>query len=121
MFSGEAMEVLPGQNSPCSPVALPSIATLSFPTKRMVRWWLRVAIWAGGHSLFAMAARSLPTRRPARRRISSAYRRRPRFLPARKTLGSRSEEHTSELQSLLRILYADLGWKKKNIQHIHTT
>src|SRR3546814_9600357 len=28
-------------------------------------------------------------------------------------LGERSEEHTSELQSLMRISYADFCWKKK--------
>src|SRR3546814_1663933 len=29
----------------------------------------------------------------------------------------RSEEHTSELQSLMRISYAVFCWKKKNIKH----
>src|SRR3546814_6916638 len=33
----------------------------------------------------------------------------------------RSEEHTSELQSLMRISYAVFCLKKKNIQHITTT
>src|SRR3546814_7552737 len=32
--------------------------------------------------------------------------------------GQRSEEHTSELQSLMRISYADFGLKKKNVKHI---
>src|SRR3546814_4257819 len=33
----------------------------------------------------------------------------------------RSEEHTSELQSLMRISYAVFCLKKKNIQHIYCT
>src|SRR3546814_4436376 len=33
----------------------------------------------------------------------------------------RSEEHTSELQSLMRISYAVFCLKKKNTQHLHTT
>src|SRR3546814_5803443 len=46
------------------------------------------------------------------------------ILPARLELRSvRSEEHTSELQSLMRISYAVfcLKKKKKNHQHNHTT
>src|SRR3546814_9570912 len=35
-------------------------------------------------------------------------------------LGSRSEEHTSELQSLMRISYAVFCLKKKNIKYIIT-
>src|SRR3546814_2392017 len=34
-------------------------------------------------------------------------------------LGSRSEEHTSELQSLMRISYAVFCLKKKNIRYMH--
>src|SRR3546814_1419019 len=34
---------------------------------------------------------------------------------------ARSEEHTSELQSLMRISYAVLRLKNHNFQHIHTT
>src|SRR3546814_10651996 len=33
---------------------------------------------------------------------------------------TRSEEHTSELQSLMRISYADFGLKKTNIKHNYT-
>src|SRR3546814_1748703 len=33
--------------------------------------------------------------------------------------GNRSEEHTSELQSLMRISYAVFCWKKKNKNHKH--
>src|SRR3546814_4503009 len=34
---------------------------------------------------------------------------------------TRSEEHTSELQSLMRISYADFFWKKKTITLTHDT
>src|SRR3546814_6317367 len=37
----------------------------------------------------------------------------------RPATGKRSEEHTSELQSLMRISYAVFCLKKKNKQHIH--
>src|SRR3546814_4675166 len=37
-----------------------------------------------------------------------------RNLDSRSKLGKRSEEHTSELQSLMRISYAVFGLKKKN-------
>src|SRR3546814_4259919 len=68
------------------------------------------------------AAISVPpyrTARPplARRRSSAPRPRTPRTLPERK----RSEEHTSELQSLMRISYAVFCLKKKNIQHTHTS
>src|SRR3546814_6973265 len=39
-------------------------------------------------------------------------------LPFRQPLGSRSEEHTSELQSLMRISYAVFCLKKKNYTKI---
>src|SRR3546814_2017578 len=48
-------------------------------------------------------------------------------LTSRRDLGDRSEEHTSELQSLMRISYAVFCWKKKQSyhlwqpQHNHTT
>src|SRR3546814_1740564 len=32
---------------------------------------------------------------------------------------NRSEEHTSELQSLMRISYAVLGWNKKKVHNTH--
>src|SRR3546814_10729766 len=34
-------------------------------------------------------------------------------LAARRTITDRSEEHTTELQSIMRIAYAVCGWKKK--------
>src|SRR3546814_17842542 len=41
--------------------------------------------------------------------------------PPRTTLAERSEEHTSELQSLMRISYAVFCLKKKNIEAKQTT
>src|SRR3546814_3351943 len=38
---------------------------------------------------------------------------------APETVGTRSEEHTSELQSLMRISYAVFCLKKKKRRHIH--
>src|SRR3546814_6526899 len=44
-----------------------------------------------------------------------------RYYSLRDALGGRSEEHTSELQSLMRISYAVFCLKKKNhIHHINT-
>src|SRR3546814_1898696 len=42
---------------------------------------------------------------------------RGRPIPRRPSPGRRSEEHTSELQSLMRISYAVFCLKKKNTQH----
>src|SRR3546814_6236014 len=59
-------------------------------------WWL----WFGGSGLVALA--DCPDWRPAGAR------------PAADSCFSRSEEHTSELQSLMRISYAVFCLKKKN-------
>src|SRR3546814_3333300 len=45
----------------------------------------------------------------------------PRFRRTMDAERMRSEEHTSELQSLMRISYAVFCLKKKNIKHINTT
>src|SRR3546814_3241888 len=45
---------------------------------------------------------------------SSGERTRTRPVPVFEDTGTRSEEHTSELQSLMRISYADFCLKKKN-------
>src|SRR3546814_8499935 len=42
-------------------------------------------------------------------------------LEVQQQLGDRSEEHTSELQSLMRISYAVFCLKKKNINNSHQT
>src|SRR3546814_6733268 len=49
---------------------------------------------SGGHGVFRLVLKSIRSRREIR---------------------IRSEEHTSELQSLMRLSYAVLCWKKKNI------
>src|SRR3546814_6351796 len=45
---------------------------------------------------------------------------RPRFRRAAVPASGRSEEHTSELQSLMRISYAVFCLKKKNNEYRHT-
>src|SRR3546814_8166483 len=62
-----------------------------------------------GRRSLSKAAASLPFRGPERRRPD-------RYPPSRErwpTLARRSEEHTSELQSLMRISYAVFCLKKK--------
>src|SRR3546814_1188641 len=46
---------------------------------------------------------------------------RPTSLPFRAGSAARSEEHTSELQSLMRISYAVFCLKKNNREHIHVS
>src|SRR3546814_7450477 len=60
------------------------------------------------------AAGGPPRRRPARRRRSGATR-------ARMVGTARSEEHTSELQSLMRTSYAVFRLQKKKQQQLHAT
>src|SRR3546814_5822559 len=86
------------------------------------RWRTR----SGGHGWRSEPSR---IRRPARHsdRVEAADRReqRKRTLVARRHTGcaydgQRSEEHTSELQSLMRISYAVFCLKKKNVKTIKT-
>src|SRR3546814_5275068 len=65
------------------------------------------AVGVGGFVVGGRQARLLVARRSAREELIHA---------ADKT-GARSEEHTSELQSLMRISYAVFFLKKKNTQH----
>src|SRR3546814_6795553 len=71
-------------------------------------------------TLFRSAARSRrdPDQRARRQAVQGADRRRrrpfrPRFLLRPAAAAGRSEEHTSELQSLMRISYAVFCLKKK--------
>src|SRR3546814_8921561 len=77
----------------------------------------------------AKAVRDIPAR-PANRAndqfapglryiASSARPRRTSAIAARMPTGARSEEHTSELQSLMRISYAVFCLKKKIHKHKH--
>src|SRR3546814_6083348 len=53
--------------------------------------------------------------RPAFNEVNEARQERERMInEATKQANQRSEEHTSELQPLMRITYAVFGWKKKN-------
>src|SRR3546814_10565977 len=56
----------------------------------------------------------------SRRTIPAAYSKREAYTGQRSS-PSRSEEHTSELQSLMRISYAVFCLKKKNTDKLHTT
>src|SRR3546814_9510713 len=81
----------------------------------------------------APLGRRRPTRRRSSRSGCAGTRRRAgrdwisrtragRRPPVARASPHRSEEHTSELQSLLRISYAVFCLKKKNIKrHVHTT
>src|SRR3546814_9833245 len=70
-----------------------------------------------GHLAADISTRSTAIPEMQRAAGSTRYRR-LLFVPARATLKRRSEEHTSELQSLMRISYAVFCLKKKilNIQ-----
>src|SRR3546814_2203190 len=61
-------------------------------------------------------ARSSPSRCRRNRSASSP---RPMQAATHRATGSRSEEHTSELQSLMRISYAVFCLKKKTKKHNH--
>src|SRR3546814_7067298 len=63
----------------------------------------------------------LPLYRDTLKTIEASIRREHTVtLPAREAKIRRSEEHTSELQSLMRISYAVFCLKKKNIQETDT-
>src|SRR3546814_5373179 len=64
---------------------------------------------------------ALPRRRDAPRKGRRAQGARKLSLPAqpRRRAARRSEEHTSELQSLMRIYYAVFGLKKKKQQELN--
>src|SRR3546814_1510765 len=82
---------------------------------RSARRYARPAAGGGGfRRADAGAARAVRSHRRLRRRLPPA-RRGPRPVPprARGRRGGRSEEHTSELQSLMRISYAVFCFKKK--------
>src|SRR3546814_4460734 len=95
----------------------------------------RLSLGVGGGALSMQLSRSLPHTSPSSWRwaatdgcrwIHPPATQHYRFLPRPpRGLGScsrwrRSEEHTSELQSLMRISYAVFWLKTKNIQHTIT-
>src|SRR3546814_4144826 len=96
-------------------------ATASAPCDRDRRPRPRRGLGGGRHKAGRSRARS---RERARRKVLSAIRscptvsrRRSGPVPGRRR---RSEEHTSELQSLMRISYAVFCLKKKKTQKLHT-
>src|SRR3546814_7722232 len=69
-----------------------------------------------GRDIFRRPARGAVDRLPIHR-----HRRRHRRILIRSPGGRRSEEHTSELQSLMRISYAVFCLKKKNTNYTKNT
>src|SRR3546814_9430462 len=80
--------------------ALGKIATL-LGALGQAEHFLRAALAKGGDS------------RPVRRQLASVLEQQERLVEAEAMLAARSEEHTSELQSLMRISYAVFCLKKK--------
>src|SRR3546814_3183254 len=95
-----------------------------------LNWWNRAAVrWRGRWRLSAATCRASP-RRPDEKRFFSQVResrdssgRSVRGLRTqrRPDRGMRSEEHTSELQSLMRISYAVFCLKKKTYKDTSLT
>src|SRR3546814_1690341 len=74
------------------------------------------------HSRLLLVARSLRASQPKRHKASLRQKRAQLVsFRDRRTRGRRSEEHTSELQSLMRISYAVFCLKKKKTQQTYTT
>src|SRR3546814_5612910 len=78
--------------------------------------YINIAIMPPAQQCWSSRGKSLF--RQERSEILALYRRESRRFRQRKLLLFRSEEHTSELQSLMRISYAVFCLKKKN-QKIH--
>src|SRR3546814_10565957 len=66
-------------------------------------------------------APSVPAASSSRRSTASIERRTARTINGNPMTAERSEEHTSEVQSLMRISYAVFCLKKKQKQHINHT
>src|SRR3546814_8613008 len=71
-------------------------------------------------TLFRSSCGSSPARHSSSGCAATAHCR-PRFRRSPPQWSARSEEHTSELQSLMRISYAVFCLKKKNKTNIHVT
>src|SRR3546814_6886934 len=97
---------------------------------------LRPRVYIAHTNIRGIRARSVPIRPQHRRRYQTdkeatewrSKQRTTNTLQARRPIGitcsacsRRSEEHTSELQSLMRISYAVFCLKKKNTKYKHTT
>src|SRR3546814_10566279 len=77
-----------------------------------LRWRRRYSASSNGSGGVSSVMRSANGRRPPRRTGGRDRRQRKRIIASRAASG-RSEEHTSELQSLMRISYAVFCLKKK--------
>src|SRR3546814_5421173 len=84
-----------------------------FPYTTLFRSWVSPACNPRPHCLGFLPWRKQPTFRSSRSFHGLAYL--CRHVP-RRTSSRRSEEHTSELQSLMRISYAVFCLKKKNLK-----
>src|SRR3546814_9265972 len=83
------------------------VLTHSFPTRRssdLAPWHSGVAAKRASRSASMPAIRAGSTARPNTHQ------------PSRASIAARSEEHTSELQSLMRISYAVFCLKKTNVK-----
>src|SRR3546814_4752328 len=93
---------------------MPASGRIAPPPDRLQSW----PRGFGSHGLPSAAwpwrSRNTGCRRPAAARKAATHR-------SQRSVGvERSEEHTSELQSLMRISYAVFCWKNKNILQIVT-
>src|SRR3546814_7705008 len=83
---------------------------------------MRISDWSSDVCSSDLEGRLLRVDRPADALVSGAVRHVERDLGAEFADGYRSEEHTSELQSLMRISYAVFCLKKKKQKkNIHST
>src|SRR3546814_10315824 len=103
----------PGVNgADAIPAATPSEYGVEMATRRTVK---RTAAKTGKTAKKKVARKEAAAGKSTAKRATSAAA--ARKTPAKKKVATRSEEHTSELQSLMRISYAVFCLKKKNIRH----
>src|SRR3546814_7842781 len=77
---------------------------------------LSLIVWGRSEVIRTSAVRASRSHR-SRSMRAKVRARMPLMLPRRRSTGSRSEEHTSELQSLMRISYAVFCLKKKKVKN----
>src|SRR3546814_4166406 len=95
--------------SPMTAMALSGLSASLLATAKPSAALIDVELWAAPKGSYALSARLVnPESPPPCRRVRMRSRRPVRILCGR------SEEHTSELQSLMRISYAVFCLKKKN-------
>src|SRR3546814_983093 len=104
-----AGQLSPGRNWPLAPISKPVGVCIQLLTDSIQKAEMKVPI---ATAQVAAKCRPLPT-------LLMPNSMTPRKPASRKKAVSRSEEHTSELQSLMRISYAVFCLKKKNIHTTH--